>query len=194
MRTGFLLSIPAVVVAAVLCTEAPIASSQAGSRQPEVGSRQPAAGSREPAAGSRLWQDMRWRNVGPTRGGRVTAFAGVRTQPCTFYMGPTGGGIWKTENCGDSWEAISDGQISTGSIGSIDVAPSDPNVVYVGTGSAAIRSNVIIGRGAYKSSDAGQTWQFIGLEDAGQIGSMVIHPKDPNTVWAAALGSPFGPN
>ena len=140
------------------------------------------------------WQDLRWRNVGPTRGGRVTAFAGVRSQPCTFYMGPTGGGIWKTENCGETWNPISDGQISTGSIGSIDVAESNPNIVYVGTGSAAIRSNVIIGRGAYKSTDAGRTWQFIGLENGGQIGSMVIHPKDPNTVWAAALGSPFGPN
>ena len=141
-----------------------------------------------------LWQDLRWRNVGPTRGGRVTAFTGVRSQPCTFYMGPTGGGIFKTENCGESWDAISDGQISTGSIGSIDVAESDPNIMYVGTGSAAIRSNVIIGRGAWKSVDAGRTWEFIGLKDAGQIGSMVIHPKDPNIVWAAALGSPFGPN
>src|SRR5690606_19161901 len=109
-------------------------------------------------------------------------------------MGPTGGGIWKTEDCGDAWTPISDGQISTGSIGSIDVADSDPNIVYAGTGSAAIRSNVIIGRGAYKSTDAGRTWTFIGLKEAGQIGSMVIHPTNPNVVWAAALGSPFGPN
>ncbi|HEY0875401.1 MAG TPA: hypothetical protein VGD94_18135, partial [Vicinamibacterales bacterium] len=124
----------------------------------------------------------------------MTAFTGVPSQPCTFYMGPTGGGIWKTEDCGDSWTPISDGQISTGSIGSIDVADSDPNIVYAGTGSAAIRSNVIIGRGAYKSTDAGRTWTFIGLKEAGQIGSMVIHPTNPNVVWAAALGSPFGPN
>jgi photosystem II stability/assembly factor-like uncharacterized protein len=144
--------------------------------------------------GSTLWQDLRWRNVGPTRGGRVTAYAGVRSQPCTFYMGPTGGGIFKTENCGETWTAISDGQISTGSIGSIDVSESNPQIVYVGTGSAAIRSNVIIGRGAYKSTDAGRSWQFIGLMDAGQIGSMVIHPSNPDIVWAAALGSPFGPN
>ena len=152
------------------------------------------AGAEAQASSGGAFQDLRWRNIGPTRGGRVTAYAGVRSQPCTFYIGGTGGGLFKTENCGDSWNPISDGQISTGSIGSIDVSEADPNIVYVGTGSAAIRSNVIIGRGAYKSTDAGRTWQFIGLKDAGQIGSMVIHPKDPQTVWAAALGSPFGPN
>ena len=140
------------------------------------------------------YQDLRWRNAGPTRGGRVTAIAGVRKQPCTYYMGATGGGVWKTETCGTEWTPISDGQIATGSIGSIDVSESNPNIVWVGTGSAAIRSNVIIGRGAYKSSDAGKTWQFMGLKDAGQIGSVVIHPSNPDTVWLAALGSPFGPN
>jgi photosystem II stability/assembly factor-like uncharacterized protein len=188
MHTRFALSLSALLITAAAATysqSAPAFALRASAGQ---------ARSPQPAAGSPLWQDLRWRNVGPTRGGRVTAFAGVRTQPCTFYMGGTGGGVFKTEDCGDSWDPISDGQISTGSIGSIDVAPSNPDVVYVGTGSAAIRSNVIIGRGAWKSTDAGQTWQFIGLKDAGQIGSMVIHPKDPNTVWAAALGSPFGPN
>ncbi len=140
------------------------------------------------------YQDLRWRNVGPTRGGRVTAIAGVRSQPCTFYMGATGGGVWKTETCGSAWTPVSDAQIETGSIGSIDVSESNPSVVWVGTGSAAIRSNVIIGRGAYKSTDAGRTWQFVGLRDAGQIGSVIIHPKNPDIVWVAALGSPFGPN
>ncbi|HXG56669.1 MAG TPA: hypothetical protein VNJ03_14930 [Vicinamibacterales bacterium] len=147
-----------------------------------------------PPHASRNWQDLRWRNVGPTRGGRVTAIAGVRSQPCTFYQGATGGGIWKTENCGESWTPIADGQIATGSIGSIDVSESNPNVVYVGTGSAAIRSNVIIGRGAYRSTDAGRTWQMIGLRDAGQIGAIRVHPSNPDIAWAAALGSPFGPN
>ena len=143
---------------------------------------------------SKLVQDLRWRNVGPTRGGRVTAMSGVRTQLCTFYMGATGGGVWKTEDCGQRWNPISDGQIATGSIGSIAVADSNPNTVWVGTGSAAIRSNVIIGRGVYKSVDAGRTWQFAGLADAGQIGSVIVHPTNPETVWLAALGSPFGPN
>jgi len=140
------------------------------------------------------WQDLRWRNVGPTRGGRVTAIAGVKSQPCTFYQGASGGGVWKTENCGETWLPVGDGQIATGSIGSIDVSESNPNVVYVGTGSAAIRSNVIIGRGAYKSTDAGRTWQIIGLREAGQIGSIRVHPSNPDIAWAAALGSPFGPN
>ena len=143
---------------------------------------------------SRAFQDLRWRNVGPTRGGRVTAIAGVRSQPCTYYMGATGGGVWKTENCGADWAPIADGQIETGSIGSIDVSESNPDVVWVGTGSAAIRSNVIIGRGVYKSVDAGRTWQFMGLKEAGQIGAVVIHPANPDIVWLAALGSPFGPN
>ena len=142
----------------------------------------------------KLYQDLKWRNVGPHRGGRVTAIAGVRSKPCTFYMGPTGGGIWKTETCGNLWTPISDGQIATGSIGAIDVSESNPDVVYVGTGSAAIRSNVIIGRGMYKSTDAGRTWQFSGLRDAGQIGSVIVHPTNPDIVWIAALGSPFGPN
>jgi photosystem II stability/assembly factor-like uncharacterized protein len=157
-----------------------------------------AARATQPAASAGIdpshYQDLRWRNVGPTRGGRVTAYAGVRTQPCTFYMGGTGGGVFKTENCGGDWTPISDGQMATGSIGSIDVSDSNPSIVWVGTGSAAIRSNVIIGRGAYKSTDAGRTWQFMGLKDAGQIGTVVIHPTNPDIVWLAALGSPFGPN
>ncbi len=138
-------------------------------------------------------QDLRWRHVGPHRGGRVTAIAGVRTQPCTFYQGGTGGGVFKTTDCGHTWLPVSDGQIATGSIGAIEVSDSRPDVVYVGTGSAAIRSNVIIGRGMYKSTDAGKTWQYIGLREAGQIGSLAVHPTNPDIVWAAALGSPFGP-
>ena len=142
---------------------------------------------------ARLVQDLRWRNVGPHRGGRVTAVAGVRTQPCTFYFGATGGGMWKTNDCGHRWDPVADGQIATGSIGAIEVSDSHPEVVYVGTGSAAIRSNVIIGRGMYRSADAGKTWAFAGLREAGQIGSLAVHPTTPDTVWAAALGSPYGP-
>ena len=98
------------------------------------------------------YQDLRWRTVGPHRGGRSTAAAGMRTQPNVFYMGATGGGVWKTENAGITWTPIADGQIPTGSIGAIDVSDSNPNVVYAGTGSEAIRSNVIVGRGVYKST------------------------------------------
>ncbi|MBI2222396.1 MAG: hypothetical protein HYU53_14460 [Acidobacteria bacterium] len=141
-----------------------------------------------------LYQDLRWRSPGPHRGGRVTAIAGVRSQPCTFYMGATGGGVWKTESCGNVWSPVGDGQMATGSIGSIDVSESNPDLVWVGTGSAAIRSNVIIGRGVYKSADAGKTWQFMGLKESGQIGAIKVHPAKPDVVWLAALGSPFGPN
>ena len=141
------------------------------------------------------FKDLKWRSVGATRGGRVTAYSGVRQQPHTFYFGGVGGGVWKTDDAGITWAPVSDGQItSTGSIGSIDVAPSNPNHVWVGTGSAAIRSNVIIGRGVYKSTDAGSKWEFMGLKDSGQIGGIKVHPFNANTVWLAALGSPFGPN
>ena len=140
------------------------------------------------------YKDLKWRSVGATRGGRVTAYSGVRQQPHTFYFGGVGGGVWKSDDAGITWVPTSDGQIATGSIGSIDVAPSNPNHIWVGTGSAAIRSNVIIGRGIYKSIDAGKTWQFMGLKDSGQVGGIKVHPFNTNTVWLAALGSPFGPN
>lgn len=140
-----------------------------------------------------LFKDLRYRMVGPSRGGRVTAVAGHRRQPGTFYMGATGGGVWKTTDYGVTWNPISDGFFATGSIGAIGVAESDPNVVYVGTGSACIRSNVIQGRGVYKSSDAGKTWSFVGLRDVGQIGDLIVHPANPDVAWVAALGQAFGP-
>jgi photosystem II stability/assembly factor-like uncharacterized protein len=140
------------------------------------------------------YKDLRWRNVGASRGGRVTGFAGVRQQPHTFYQGSTGGGVWKTDDAGITWYPVGDGQITTGSIGSIEVAASNPNHVWVGTGSAAIRSNVIIGRGVFKSTDAGKSFQFAGLKDVGQIGTLRVHPTNPDIVWVAASGSPFGPS
>jgi len=140
----------------------------------------------------KTYQDLRWRSIGPHRGGRSTAAVGVRTQPNVFYMGATGGGVWKTENYGITWVPVSDGQMATGSIGAIDVSDSNPNIVYVGTGSEAIRSNVILGRGVYKSTDAGRTWQPVGLQNVGQIGQIKIHPKNPDVAYVAALGNPFG--
>ncbi|HEX3703377.1 MAG TPA: hypothetical protein VHU82_08610 [Vicinamibacterales bacterium] len=140
---------------------------------------------------TKVYQDMRWRSIGPFRGGRVTAVAGVRTQPNVFYMGATGGGVWKTENYGITWAPVTDGQIETGSIGAIDVSDSNPNVIYVGTGSEAIRSNVILGRGVYKSADAGKTWHSVGLRDVGQIGQLKIDPKNPDIAYVAAVGNPF---
>ncbi len=141
-----------------------------------------------------FFDGLDFRMIGPSRGGRVTAVAGHRDQPRTFYMGATGGGVWKTTDSGASWRNISDGYFETASIGSIDVADSDPDIIYVGTGSDGIRSNVIVGRGVYKSTDGGETWSFLGLRDTGQIGAVVIYPTNPEVVYVAALGSPFGPN
>ncbi|MDA0378334.1 MAG: hypothetical protein O2899_02490, partial [Bacteroidetes bacterium] len=138
--------------------------------------------------------DLSFRYVGPSRGGRVTAVAGHRAHPRTFFMGATGGGVWKTTDGGTNWVNVSDGFFETGSIGSMDVADSDPDVIYVGTGSDGIRSNVIIGRGLYKSEDGGTTWTFKGMRETGQIGAVVVHPTNPEVVWVAALGNPFKPN
>ena len=139
-----------------------------------------------------MFQDLRWRTIGPHRGGRSTAAAGVRTQPNVFYIGTTGGGVFKSDNYGITWMPVTDGQIATGSIGAIDVSDSNPNVVYVGTGSEAIRSNVILGRGVYKSTDAGRTWKSVGLKDVGQIGQLKVHPKNPDIAYVASVGNPFG--
>ncbi len=137
---------------------------------------------------------LTYRSVGPHRGGRVTAVAGVPDQPFLFYMGSTGGGVFKTEDAGTSWTNISDGQIPVPSIGAIAVAPSDENVIYVGTGSAEPRGNTSPGRGMFRSTDAGKTWGPIGLEDAGQIGRVVVHPDDADVVFVAAVGNLFGRN
>ena len=141
-----------------------------------------------------LYSALRYRSIGPLRGGRVTAVTGVASNPQLYYMGSTGGGIWKTTDAGHSWVNISDGQLPVGSMGAIEVAPSDPNVIYAGTGSSKIRSNVSIGRGMFKSMDAGKTWTFSGLRDVGQISTIRVNPTNPNLVYVAALGNPFTPN
>ncbi len=141
-----------------------------------------------------LFQTLEYRSIGPFRGGRVTAVAGVPSERDTFYMGPTGGGVWKTTDGGESWKPISDEGFKAGSIGAIAVAPSDPNVVYVGTGSACPRGNVSPGDGVYRSTDGGETWENVGLKEAGQIGRIRVHPQDPDLVYVAALGHVFGPS
>jgi photosystem II stability/assembly factor-like uncharacterized protein len=137
---------------------------------------------------------MKYRSIGPYRGGRVTAVAGVAREMHTFYMGSTGGGVWRTDDAGQTWRNVTDGQLKSGSIGAIAVAPSDPNVIYVGTGSACPRGNVSAGDGIYRSTDAGKTWTHIGLPEAGQIGKIRVHPQNPDLVYAAVLGHIFGPN
>ncbi len=135
-----------------------------------------------------------YRELGPFRGGRVTAVAGIAAQPSVFYLGATGAGVWKTEDYGTSWKNISDGYFSTPSIGSISVAQNDPNIIYVGTGSDGLRSNVIAGKGMYKSINGGETWEHIGLEKTGQIGAVRIHPSNHNIVYVAAIGQAFNSN
>ena len=137
---------------------------------------------------------LKYRTVGPERGGRVTTVTGTPHYPGTFYLGASGGGVWKSEDYGTTWNNVSDGFFATPSIGAIEVAPTDPNVVYVGTGSDGLRSNVISGKGVYKSIDAGKTWEHIGLEKAGQIGAVEIDPRNHNVAWVAAIGNAFRSN
>ena len=141
-----------------------------------------------------LFKEYEYRNVGPNRGGRVTTVAGVVSEKGTFYMGATGGGVWKTTDYGVTWKNVSDGFFATPSIGDINVSVNNPKLVYVGTGSDGLRSNVITGKGMYKSTDAGKSWTHIGLEKTGHIGAVEIHPEDDNTVFVAAIGQAFEPN
>lgn len=140
-----------------------------------------------------LFESLKFRSIGPFRGGRSAACAGVRGNPMLYYMGAAGGGVWKTEDAGSTWKNISDGFFG-GSIGAIAVAPSDPNIIYVGGGEVTVRGNVSHGYGMWKSYDAGKTWKQIGLEDSRRIPRIRIHPNDPNTVFVAALGHLHGPN
>ena len=143
---------------------------------------------------SDLLAGLHWREVGPMRGGRTYGVAGHADQPDTFYFGSVGGGVWKTENSGRTWFPISDEGIPIGSIGAIAVAPSNPNIIYVGTGEPDIRSQHSYGIGMFKSTDAGKTWSHIGLEGTRQIGRVVIDPTNPNRVYVAALGHVYAPN
>jgi len=136
---------------------------------------------------------LHWRMIGPYRGGRTVGATGVAQQPNVFYIGVNNGGIWKTTDYGRTWNSVFDAQ-STGSIGDLEVAPSNPNVIYAGSGEGIQRPDLSVGNGVYKSTDAGKTWINTGLKEAQQIGGIAIDPKDENTVFVAALGHPYGPN
>jgi len=140
-----------------------------------------------------LFQDLHWRLIGPFRGGRVLAVSGVPGEPEHFYFGSVNGGVWETRDAGRTWQPIFDGQ-PIGSIGALAVAPSNPRVLYVGSGEADMRSDIAQGDGMYKSTDGGKSWSQIGLVDSQQIGRVLIHPKNPDIAYAAALGHPYGPN
>jgi len=150
-------------------------------------------GSTTAAAQELSFREMRWRDIGPTRGGRARALAGVPSQPNTFYAGFDNGGLWRSTDYGANWVPLFDDQ-STGSIGAIGVAPSNPSVIYVGTGAGIIRPDLAIGDGIYKSTDAGRTWQHLGLRDSQMIAAIAVDPGNADRLFVAVLGHPYGPN
>src|SRR5881396_3399770 len=146
-----------------------------------------------PLVNPSLFAEMRWRNIGPHRAGRTKAAAGHASQPYTFYIGVCNGGVWKTTDAGRTWAPIFDDQ-PTNSIGAVVVAPSDPNVIYVGSGEGLQRPDLSVGDGIYKSTDGGRTWIHLGLRDAQQIPNIAVDRTNPNRLFVAALGHPYGPS
>ena len=142
----------------------------------------------------KLWSGMKWREIGPFRGGRAVAIEGVSGEPNTYYFGAVAGGVWKTTDGGANWTPMFDKQHSTSSIGALAVAPSDHNTIYAGTGEAALRGNITYGDGVYKSVDGGKNWRNVGLKDSRHIGAIIVHPENPDIVFVAALGHAYGPN
>src|SRR6266540_2543440 len=138
----------------------------------------------------KLFQELRWRSIGPFRGGRTVAAVGIASQPNVFYIGVNNGGVWKTTDAGRTWVPIFDEQPS----GAIAIAPSDPNVIYVGSGEGLQRPDLATGDGIYRSGDGGKTWMHYGLRDGQQIPTIAVDPRDPNRLFAAVLGHPYGPN
>src|SRR5580765_230290 len=138
-------------------------------------------------------RELVWRNIGPFRGGRTKAAAGIPAQPSVFYIGVCNGGVWKTNDYGRTWTPIFDEQ-PTASIGAIAIAPSNPNIIYVGSGEVLQRPDLSTGDGIYKSTDAGVTWTHLGLRDGQQIPQIIVDPQNPNRLFVAVLGHPYGPN
>ncbi|MCZ6899195.1 MAG: glycosyl hydrolase [Bacteroidetes bacterium] len=141
-----------------------------------------------------LFPDAEWRNIGPNRGGRSIAVAGHKDRPYEYYFGATGGGLWKTSDGGNNWKPVTEGKIKSSSVGSVAVAESNPDIVYIGMGETQLRQNVLQGNGVYKSTDGGKNWSHLGLAETQAISRVRIHPTDPDVVYVAALGHPFGSN
>jgi photosystem II stability/assembly factor-like uncharacterized protein len=187
LRASLLSSFVAALLPSLLMAMLSVISVSAQRRQPS------APASTQSQADS--LKALQWRQIGPFRGGRSTAVAGVASQPMVFYFGGTGGGVWKTTDGGINWEPISDGSVfGTGSVGAIGLSDSDPNTIYVGMGESPIRGNVSHGDGVYKSTDGGKTWKHVGLEDTRQISRIRVNPKNPDIVYVAAQGHVWGPN
>ena len=141
-----------------------------------------------------LYSGMRWRSIGPARGGRSIAAAGSATRPNEYYFGATGGGVWKTTDYGNTWQPVSDQALRTSSVGALAIAPSNPDIVYIGMGESCFRGNIIQGDGIYKTADAGKTWSHVGLANTEVVSKIRIHPTNPDIVFAAVLGHTYGPN
>ena len=148
----------------------------------------PASAQAQETYSDAIWGSLEWRNVGPPRGGRSIAVAGSAARPLEYFMGTTGGGLWKSTDGGQNWEAVTDGQITSGSIGAVQVCESNPDIVYMGTGETQIRGNIQQGDGAYKSTDGGETWEHVGLRETQNIARIRIHPDNCDVAWAAAFG------
>jgi photosystem II stability/assembly factor-like uncharacterized protein len=141
-----------------------------------------------------VFNALKWRNIGPNRGGRSLACAGSSSRPLEYYFGAVGGGLWKTTDGGTTWNPVTDGQLSSSSVGAMAVSESNPDVVYIGMGETELRGNIMQGDGVYKSVDAGKTWKRAGLENTQAIARIRVDPANPDIVYAAALGHPYGPN
>jgi photosystem II stability/assembly factor-like uncharacterized protein len=192
------------VIPAILMLSATVPLSAAAQRSPRPNERATPAAVMNPAYDSSLYSNpsatsdrfkaLRWRLVGPFRGGRVDAVAGDPTRPMVSWFGAVNGGVWKTTNGGQTWRNVTDGKSDLSSVGAIAVAPSDPNVIWVGSGESQLREDLTYGTGVYRSTDGGVSWKHVGLTDTQQIGDLVIDPRDPNRVYVAAMGHAFGPN
>jgi hypothetical protein len=186
LRSLVLVALPATVVPAVLAPTAPVTPVTPPPRSVPAPSRWQPAGN--VVLDSAFLRQFRWRNIGPDRGGRSIAASGVRGRPKEAYFGATGGGLWKTTDGGDTWTPVTDGQITSASVGAVAVSESHPDVVYIGTGESAIRGNIMPGDGLYKSTDAGKRWTHVGFRAVDAISKIRVHPTNPDIVYAAVFG------
>jgi len=197
LRTIIFLAVLAMVaIPAFAQKQKPKKSAESGAEKKQENSQQaPATPAKDDEEDKGPWKALNYRLIGPFRGGRVLAVSGVVGQDNVYYFGGVAGGVWKTTDGGLNWKPLFDKQKDASpSIGALAVSESDPNVIYVGTGEACIRGNIVGGNGVYKSIDAGKTWKFVGLPDTHAIGRLIVNPKNPDIAFVAALGHPFGDN